>query len=223
MANLSDNEVKNIFANNLKRIMSSRGLDGASLARIVGAEKQSIYSWLRADSFPSANNLQRLVDTLNVSVDELLSNRQILQSDDGFIDIPLLGSISAGTPLEMLPIDESFPCPVKHVEKYGKENLYYLRIKGNSVNRIFPNGCLALIAKNIVEGTDRDLFAVCVNGFDATLKHVEKLENGIRLVPDSYDPTIHPIIFDYTLPDTEEVTVMGKVVWATMPFDWGDR
>lgn len=209
------------FKDNLKRLRTSKGLTQSQLAESLGITRPAVTQWESGWTEPKMGTIERIADILGVQKMELIDGYGT--SGDGFVDIPLLGSISAGTPLEMLPIDESFPCPIKHVEKYGKENLYYLRIKGNSVNRIFPNGCLALIAKNIVEGTDRDLFAVCVNGFDATLKHVEKLENGIRLVPDSYDPTIHPIIFDYTLPDTEEVTVMGKVVWATMPFDWGDR
>lgn len=206
------------FKDNLKRLRTSKGLTQSQLAESLGITRPAVTQWESGWTEPKMGTIERIADILGVQKMELIDGYGT--SGDGFVDIPLLGSISAGTPLEMLPIDESFPCPVKHVEKYGKENLYYLKIKGNSVNRIFPNGCLALIAKNIVEGTDRDLFAVCVNGFDATLKHVEKLENGIRLVPDSYDPTIHPIIFDYTLPDTEEVTVMGKVVWATMPFDW---
>lgn len=209
------------FKDNLKRLRTSKGLTQSQLAESLGITRPAVTQWESGWTEPKMGTIERIADILGVQKMELIDGYGT--SGDGFVDIPLLGSISAGTPIEMLPIDESFPCPVKHVEKYGKENLYYLRIKGNSVNRIFPNGCLALIAKNIVEGTDRDLFAVCVNGFDATLKHVEKLENGIRLVPDSYDPTIHPIIFDYTLPDTEEVTIMGKVVWATMPFDWGDR
>ncbi len=32
-------------------------------------------------------------------------------------------------------------------------------------------------------------YAVCVNGFDATIKRVKPLSNGYELIPDSIDPT----------------------------------
>lgn len=142
----------------------------------------------------------------------------VVSIEERFAEIPLLGSIAAGTPIEMLPVDETFPCPVRYISKYG-DNLYYLRVVGNSVNRIIPNGYLALIAASVRTGSERDLFAVCVNGYDATIKHVRKLDNGVELVPDSYDPTIKSMVYDYADETCDEVTIMGKVVWATMPFD----
>ena len=63
-------------------------------------------------------------------------------------------------------------------------------------------------------------YAVCVNGFDATVKRVRTLSNGFELVPDSTDPTYKPTVYDYGEPDTETVTVIGRVVWYTLPFEW---
>lgn len=45
---------------------------------------------------------------------------------------------------------------------------------------------------------------------------VSPLSNGFELLPDSYDPTIKPLVVDY---DVTEVKRMGIVVRATMP-DW---
>lgn len=73
MARYTSNQAKEIFASNLTRLMGERGMDGAALARVVGVEKQSVYSWLKRRSYPTANTIQRLVDALGVSVDELLT------------------------------------------------------------------------------------------------------------------------------------------------------
>lgn len=216
MANITDNEIKQVFSTNLARILESRSMDGAELARLIGAEKQSIYSWLKMKSFPSANNLQKIVDVLHVSSDDLLTNPDKTKSRDGYVDIPLLGSIAAGTPIEMLPINDSFPCPESLALNYNR--LFWLNLKGSSVDRIIPDGYHVLIAPDIKTGSERDLFAVCVNGYDATVKHVRKLENGFELLPDSHDPTYRPRIFDFNDPETEDVTIIGKVVWAAMPF-----
>ena len=39
-------------------------------------------------------------------------------------------------------------------------------------------------------------------------------------MPDSHDPTQRPIVFDYADETADKVTVMGKVVWVTTPFDY---
>lgn len=217
MPRISENEIKQIFAANLARILDERGMDGAELARLIGAEKQSIYSWLKMKSFPSANNLQKLVDALRVSSDKLLTNQE-KTAKNGYIDLPLLGSIAAGTPIEMLPIDDTFPCPEQIALSYDR--LFWLKLNGSSVDRIIPDGYLVLIAPDVKAGSENDLFAVCVNGYDATVKHVRKLANGFELLPDSHDPTFQPRIFNFNDPETEAVTIIGKVVWAAMPFNF---
>ena len=89
------------------------------------------------------------------------------------------------------------------------------------MNRVLPNGCLALVdptlRDHVVSG---NAYAVCVNGHDATIKRVRVLENGVELDPDSTDLTFHPTVYDNTIPDTETVTIIGEVVWYTVPFDF---
>lgn len=54
----------------------------------------------------------------------------------------------------------------------------------------------------------------------ATVKAVEMLEDGIRLLPNSYDPTIQPITFDYSKDEGRDVSVLGKVIWTFAPFNY---
>ena len=46
------------------------------------------------------------------------------------------------------------------------------------------------------------------------------LEDGIRLLPNSYDPTIQPITFDYSKDEGRDVSVLGKVIWTFAPFNY---
>lgn len=216
MARYSNSEIKDIFASNLLSIMEKRGIDGAELARMLGKEKQSVYAWLKKRSFPSAKNLQLLVDTLNVTTDDLLTKDG--SEADGYVNIPIFGEIAAGTPIEMMEIDSKHPVPLYYVSKFP--NCGFLRVEGDSFNRSIPNGYLALIDFDQREPNERDAFAVCVNGYAATIKRVKRLANGYELTPYSYDPTYLPIVYDYNRDDTDEVTIIGKVVWATMPFDY---
>ena len=89
------------------------------------------------------------------------------------------------------------------------------------MNRKILSGYYALVDPDEREPTnERDLYAVCVNGDSATIKHYRSLANGCELVPDSYDPTFRPITFDRNEEDTPEVTIIGRVVYAVMPLDF---
>lgn len=52
------------------------------------------------------------------------------------------------------------------------------------------------------------------------LKRVVKLSNGFELTPDSADPTFRPTVYDYNEPGTDPVTIIGRVVFYVLPFDW---
>ena len=54
----------------------------------------------------------------------------------------------------------------------------------------------------------------------ATIKRVHKLANGFELIPDSTDPTYKSTIYDYGEEGTETITIIGRVVWHCVPFDW---
>ena len=62
-------------------------------------------------------------------------------------------------------------------------------------------------------------------GFDVsmertTVKRVRKLNNGIALEPDSNDPTYKSQVFDYAAGERETLSVIGRVVWVCVPYDY---
>ena len=214
MARLSDNEAKAIFADNLKRIMEQQQLDAPSLAQMMGLEKQSIYSWLKMNSFPSATNIQKLIDTLRVESDDLLARQGSTQR--GFCPVPLFGSVAAGVPVEMLKVDEMKEAPTRFVD--DDPDCFLVRVRGNSMNKSIQDTNFALVSPKHAEPNERDMFLVTVNGDDATIKRLHMLENGIELVPDSYDPTFRPRLFDFGDGSAPPIRILGKVVWWCAEF-----
>lgn len=134
------------------------------------------------------------------------------------VDVPLYGAIAAGTPIEMTPVENTQPIPAKVHELHP--NAFLLKVEGNSMNRVLPNGSYALIDPCKTVERDGAPYAVCVNGYDATIKRVRKLNNGFQLVPDSTDPTYETKTYNYNEPDTLTITVIGRVVYYVLPFDW---
>lgn len=140
------------------------------------------------------------------------------ESNDGFVDVPVYGAIAAGTPIDMIPVENKHPVPKAVLDKHPKS--FLLRVEGESMNRILPNGCYALIDPCQTAECDGDPYAVCVNGYSATIKRVKKLNNGFKLMPDSNDPTYTSKTYNYNEEGTEEITVIGRVVYYVLPFDW---
>lgn len=134
------------------------------------------------------------------------------------VDVPLYGAIAAGTPIEMTPVENTQPIPAKVHELHP--NAFLLKVEGNSMNRVLPNGSYALIDPCKTVERDGAPYAVCVNGYDATIKRVRKLNNGFQLVPDSTDPTYEAKTYNYNEPETQTITVIGRVVYYVLPFDW---
>jgi len=142
------------------------------------------------------------------------------KSDDPeYVDVPLVMSVSAGTLMTLAdaPWDDKFPIPAKLHEKYPEALL--VKVNGRSQDRVFPDGSYALI-NPAVELKDGDIGLVVVNGDEGALKEVEFLENGIRLKPNSSDPTKTVETYDYADEYCPEIIIKGKAVWGTMPFDY---
>lgn len=214
MARYTDNEAKEIFSRNLKKIMDDKGIDAPKLSAMIGLEKQAVYSWLKMKSFPSTSNLQKIIDELNVTSDDLLALHPATRK--GLVPIPLYGTVAAGLPIEMLPVEDMKEAPARFVD--DDPDAFMVKVHGTSMNRHIQDGEFALVSPRHTEPNERDMFLVTVNGYDATIKHVRKLENGVELVPDSYDPTHRPQVYDFGNNDTPTIKILGKVVWWCKEF-----
>lgn len=205
----------------------------SKFAEHIGVPKTTIYNVLNRGVMGSGHDLvEKIYKALNInwrvigldtdfSYEEFKKKRDSLKSSnrDIFVSIPLYGAIAAGTPMEMIPVDDFHPIPSRIKEKYP--DAFLLRVEGDSMNRVLPNGSYALVAPGRKEPViDNHAYAVCVNGYDATIKRVKKLANGIELIPDSIDPTYKPKVYDYGLEETETITIIGEIVWYTIPFDF---
>lgn len=207
----------------VKKMRERAGLTQKQLAEKLGTTQQSVYYYESGDRDIKASVLIELSRILGCSVSELLgiggADVSVPDASDGsYIDVCLYGSIAAGTPIEMHEADGTHPVPRGVIDRYP--DAFLLRVEGNSMNRVLPNGSFALIDPCDEVTADNKPHAVCVNGYSATIKRVRKLANGFELAPDSIDPTYKPVVYDYGVEGTETITVIGRVVWYCVPFDW---
>lgn len=198
----------------------AKGWTQADLAKRIGTTQQQIARYESGSNDVKSSVLIKMSAALGVTISYLLGleSEKIDSSPDSFVDVPLYGSIAAGKPMEMVAVEGSHPIPTKVREKYPDS--FLLKVEGDSMNRVLPNGCYALVDPRQTADCNGAPYAVCVNGYDATIKRVRKLNNGFELVPDSNDPTYEKKTYNYNEPDTDTITVIGRVVYYVLPFDW---
>ena len=196
----------------------AKGWSQSDLAEKLGTTQQQISRYESGERDPKASIVADLSATLGVTISYLLGMDDSKPIKQSFVDVPLYGSIAAGTPLDMIETEDYHQIPAVMHERFP--NAFLLKVEGESMNKILPNGCYALI--DPCENTDCNgaPYAVCVNGYAATVKRVKQLNNGFELVPDSNDPTYTPKTYNYNEEGTEEITVIGKVVYYVLPYDW---
>jgi len=120
------------------------------------------------------------------------------------MELPLLGAVAAGLPIEAIPDQESLAVPADMVRP-GKDN-FVLRVEGNSmIDEQIRDGDYIVVSSQPT-ASDGEVVVALVGGDSATVKRLyREPRNRIRLQPDN--PTMDPIVVD-----ADEVRVQGVVV-----------
>lgn len=117
-------------------------------------------------------------------------------------DVPLVGSIAAGSPvLAEEHIEEVFPLPTDFV---GSGPVFMLRVRGDSMigAGIFEGDYV--VVRRQADATDGDLVAALIEDEEATVKRLQRRDGQVLLV--SENPAYPPMSF------REGVELLGKVV-----------
>lgn len=133
---------------------------------------------------------------------ELLVENEYAKTDDDVVEVPLLGKITAGSPIEAIENpDEYFSLP-SYLVPNNKE-VFTLKVSGESmINAGILDGDVVIIAKQNI-ARNGEIIAAMTDENEVTLKRFYKETDHIRLQPEN--DTMAPII----LPN---VTVLGKAI-----------
>ncbi len=224
MKPLSEAEIQDVLVENLKALMSLKDVSQAEIARRSNIEKQTVSSWMRGVSFPSAKNIKSLTEAFDLSTDDLLSNecglasrksqgRAVPSYDYSVMSMtaPVYGRIAAGDPLEMI-VDCGEEAYLHPDIAQRHPDGFFLTISGDSMDRIMPNGSLAFVDPRAVVRSG-DVAAITVNGDDATVKRIFFAGDTIVLHPESSNAIHRDRSIDSSDPDAPAVRIIGKVVW----------
>lgn len=126
---------------------------------------------------------------------------------DALVDVPLLGFITAGQPIERVEQHESIAVPESMVSR----KTYALKVRGHSmIDDNIQDGDVVIIEKT--ESATNGQSVVClINNEHVTLKKFYIEKTGIRLQP--ANPDMAPIFLK-----NEEVQILGVVSGVVRTF-----
>jgi repressor LexA len=116
------------------------------------------------------------------------------------VELPMLGFIAAGAPIEVVEQRETIGVPATLI---GKRPCYVLRVKGNSmIEDHILNGDFIVVEKCDTADNGEVVVALINNRTEATLKRVYKEKDRIRLQPANSE--MKPIY-------VRDIAIQGKV------------
>ena len=148
----------------------------------------------KAGYIKSTNNKFRTI--------ELLVDNEYLEKNDDVVKVPLLGKITAGSPITAIEQpDEFFDLPVSLMPKSGE--VFTLHVSGESmINKgIYDNDYVIVKRQN--DAKNGDVVVAMTSENEVTLKTFYKEKDHIRLQPEN--DTMEPLIFP-------NITILGKAI-----------
>ena len=133
---------------------------------------------------------------------ELLVPNEYIQEKDNVVDVPLLGKVTAGTPIEAIEMpDEYFSLPANLINT--KNDVFTLKVSGESmINVGIYDGDIVIVERRDTARNGETVVAMNENN-EATVKTFYKEDGYFRLQPEN--DTMAPIIL-------KECTILGKVI-----------
>ena len=133
---------------------------------------------------------------------EILVPNEYLEQNENVVEVPLLGKVTAGSPIEAIETpDEYFALPAYLVN--SKKEIFTLKVSGESMINvgIYDGDILIVERKNTANNGDT---VVAMNSDnEVTVKTFYKENGYFRLQPEN--DTMEPIIL-------KEVTILGKAI-----------
>ena len=191
-------------------------MTAAELSRKSGIRASSISDYLTGKYEPKQDKIDQLAQALNVSPAWLMGyeHKDSIWNDNvgptrfncDFIEIPVLGAVPAGVPVEAIEnIIDSIKVSTDFINPDAEH--FALRVKGDSMYPKYLEGdtIIVEVRHDCESGQDAIVY---VNGYDATLKTVIKNDDGtITLKP--HNPEWPSKTYG---PDDEPIQILGPVV-----------
>ena len=200
------------FGNNLRYLRRTRKMTQLELAHALGLSFSAISMYERGEREPAFEVMETIADFFNVTMDflhgksDLPSSTQPQIAED-IVCFPVLGEVAAGFDRIAMTDWEGATVEIPRSALRGRpaEDYLTLRICGDSMYPFYLDGDVVLVLRTPTLEHSGQVALVRYDGENATLKKVEQLEDGLRLVP------LNPVYPPRTITgaDLEQCSIIG--------------
>lgn len=118
------------------------------------------------------------------------------------VDVPLLGRVTAGQPIQINEVPETISLPESMI---GRGETFVLEVRGESmIDEAIKDGDLVIVEKRS-SANNGDMVIACIENEEVTLKRIYREGGRVRLQPSN--PVMTPIIVENC-----DVTIKGVVI-----------
>lgn len=213
--------MKESFPKRFRQVIEQQDITQTELSKKTGITQSSISDWLNGKYSPKQDKIDILSRALNVSPaylmgwDEepkdkvtIIGKADIMKT---YKYIP--SSVAAGRPDNIDGQNyQQISIPSSFLGKYANHsNLIIMKVNGDSMNKIIPDGSLIGILpyETSYDIQDGDIVVFNDSSYDYSVKRYYKVDNKIIFKPESTSPIFTDIVYDLT---EENVEIIGKVV-----------
>ena len=209
---MTEDRQRQIFSNNLRRLIDVSGKTQKDVADAIGVSQQIMNVWARGKAIPRMGKIQRLADYFGVEKSDLIDEKPEGPSIPSYSNIfplqrkrvPLLGEIDCGEPIFCNEGRESYVEAGTDVRAD-----FCLKARGDSmIGARILDGDVVFIQRD-VELVSGQIYAVAIDD-EATLKRVYYDEAAQVLQLLSENPKYPPMI--YSGERLAHVHVLGKAI-----------
>ncbi|MBR3778173.1 MAG: hypothetical protein IKL13_00405 [Clostridia bacterium] len=200
----------------LERIVAelkAQGLKKIDLTNHLGLVSSCFGNWMAGRNTSYRRYLHGIADFLGVSVEYLRGTTDVKEKSpipsvtDDVVCFPVLGEVAAGFDHIAITDWEGATAEFPRSALGGRpaEDYLALRVCGDSMYPFYLDGDVVLVLRTPSLERDGQVALIRYDGENATLKKVEQLQDGMRLVP------LNPIYPPRTISgvDLEQCSIIG--------------
>lgn len=203
----------------LRNLRKKHGFSVKQVAERLGVAPTTIYGYENDSREASDEQKEKMAKLYSVSLDYLITGSETqpttptLYKNPNPRYAPLLGTASAGTPESVDQfIDEMLEIP--NFIKHDPEHLFFIKVNGDSMNKLMGNGSTALILKSehfTTQPKTGDIVVFKVDG-EYCIKRFIETDTVVIFEPASYSDEFKPLV--YVKGTGIEIEVIGKVIYT---------
>lgn len=196
----------------IRQYRKMRGMTQEELAKAAGfSGRSSINKVESGTSDISRDKFVLLSEALGVSPVELMDVDGSIKNNNNSVAVPVLGSVAAGVPLEMVTDIIGYEEIPQHLASSG--DFFALRINGHSMEPAICNGDIVIV-RSQTTAEHGDIVIAAVGSDSATCKRFEHRSGCYMLIPlnSSFTPQIFPDN------GSEQFRIIGRVVECRRKF-----